>query len=68
MSSARLCLKRLAAGPATAAELADCCADSSGAVARTMNGLIGKGLVRRVDGKSGRGFRAVYALVTRGAA
>ena len=58
-------LQRLAAGPATNLELQEAVCDHSGGVARTCSKLIHRGRVVRVDGATGRGAKAVYALAHR---
>lgn len=60
--STRAILARLRRGPATNAELQDACCDHSAGVARTMAKLIADGRAVRVDGRSGRGRPATYAL------
>ena len=55
-------LRRLREGPATNAELQDAVDDHSASVARTMAKLIAKGKALRIDGQSGRGRPATYAL------
>lgn len=55
-------LNRLRHGPASNAELQDAVIDHSGGIARDASKLIQDGRVRRIDGGSGRGSRAIYAL------
>ncbi len=55
-------IHRLREGPATNAELCEAACEHGGAVARTMVKLASTGVVRRIDGASGRGTKAVYAL------
>ena len=62
MSGPNACLNALRRGPKTALELAELTCDNSGSVARTMNGLIADGRAIRIDGCSGRGRKALYAL------
>jgi hypothetical protein len=61
--SVRAILRRLTHDPATNAELQDYAVDHSGGIARTCAKLIARGKVERINGASGRGSRAVYALV-----
>ena len=68
MSGPTEILRALAAGPMTNAQLQEATCDHSGSVARTMAGLIAEGRARRVDGGSGRGTIAIYALAERSAA
>lgn len=58
----RAILSRLKRGPATNADLQEAACDHGGGIARTVAALRQQGKVRRVDGKSGRGKPAVYAL------
>lgn len=50
---------------ATNRQIQHACEAHSGEVARECNRLMGKGLIKRVDGRSGRGSGAVYALAER---
>lgn len=52
----------LRAGPRTNAQIQDEVCDHSGGVARDCAKLIASGRVRRIDGGTGRGSIAVYAL------
>jgi len=64
MSGATDCIAALRRhGPLRTAQLAEMTCDHSGGVARTMAGLISDGRVKRIDGGSGRGSIALYALV-----
>ena len=51
-------------GPLRTAQLAEMTCDHSGDVARTMVGLIHEGRVKRIDGRTGRGSVALYALAS----
>ena len=62
MAGRQAILRRLRKGPATNAQLQEACLDHSGGIARTISQMRALGLVRRVDGGSGRGSRAIYAL------
>lgn len=55
-------LRALAERPMTARELADATLDHTGSVARYMSKLIETGRAKRIDGASGRGKKAVYAI------
>lgn len=55
-------LARLRRGPATNRDLQDAACDHGGGIARTMASLIADGRAVRVDGRSGRGKPATYAL------
>jgi DNA-binding MarR family transcriptional regulator len=57
-----MALGHLAKGPATGAQLADVLCTHTGDIARMMSQLVEKGRVRRIDGGSGRGSVAIYAL------
>lgn len=59
-------LGQLASGNITTGQLADLFGDSSGRMARAMAQLRNDGVVKRVDGGSGRGSVAVWALVEKG--
>lgn len=61
--SVQACLRALRRGhPLTNEQLQELTGDHSAGVARTMNKLIKSGRARRVDGGSGRGGKATYAL------
>lgn len=64
MSQSKI-LSALTRGPRTAFQLAETICDSSGSVARTCNKLMRDGRIARIDGGSGRGSKAVYALAER---
>ena len=55
-------IQRLQEGPATNRELAELGADHGASISRTMAKLIDEGIARRIDGGSGRGSVALYAL------
>lgn len=56
-------LRRLSEGPATNRELQEACFDHAGGIARDCMALRHQGRIVRIDGKSGRGKEATYALV-----
>lgn len=58
-------LAALASGPKTNAELQEITCDHSGSIARHLAKLIADGRACRIDGRSGRGRRALYALQDR---
>lgn len=60
--SRHLILSRLRRGPATNEQLQEIACDHSGGIARTMSKLMHQGLAHRIDGKRGRGTRALYAI------
>lgn len=62
MSGALDILRALRNGPMTNAELQEATYDHCGSVARYCAELIYSGRVVRIDGKRGRGSRAIYAL------
>lgn len=62
MASKVQILRLLKARPRTNAELQHLCFDHGGSIARATSKLIHAGLVARVDGKTGRGTKAIYAL------
>jgi hypothetical protein len=55
-------IARLKLGPATNAELQEAVIDHGAGIARDAAVLMRQGRVCRIDGGSGRGSRAVYAL------
>lgn len=55
-------IARLKQGPATNRQLQEAAYTHSGDVARRLIDLAQSGYVERIDGGSGRGTRAVYAL------
>ncbi|HQS98093.1 MAG TPA: hypothetical protein PK823_16545 [Novosphingobium sp.] len=56
-------LAALKTGPKTTAELLRVTGTWSGGVSRDCAALVKDGRVKRIDGTSGRGSRAIYALV-----
>lgn len=62
MSGPRALLLALRKGPQTNSQLGVATCDHSGSVARTMSKLIHSGRAKRIDGNSGRGSIAIYAL------
>lgn len=60
--STQACIDALKSGPKTARELAELTDDDSGNVARNTAWLIYAEKAIRIDGGSGRGSKAVYAL------
>lgn len=59
-------LRALASGPKTNAELQDVICDDNSAVAKIMGSQRARGNVTRVDGGSGKGSIATYALTEKG--
>ena len=59
-------LRLLAVKPRTNAELQELCVDHGAGIARTMSELRRRGKVRRIDGGSGRGSIATYAIAENG--
>jgi hypothetical protein len=55
-------LRALRRGPATNAELQELLCEHGGAIARDCAKLIHRGQVRHIDGATGRGRAATYAL------
>jgi hypothetical protein len=55
-------LRVLRNGPANNAELQEATCDHAGSIARYCAKLIADGRIVRIDGKRGRGSRAVYAI------
>ncbi len=55
-------LRLIAERPRTNIELQHLCCDHGGSIARAMSKLIAAGKAARIDGGSGRGSRATYAL------
>jgi len=62
MSGPTAIIRALRSSPMTNAELQEATCDHGGSVARYCARLAAVGKVRRIDGASGRGTRAVYAL------
>ena len=55
-------LRLLTEKPRTNAELQHLCLDHSGGIARTLSKLLNDGRAIRIDGRAGRGRKAVYAI------
>lgn len=62
MSGQQAILDALKRGPKTNAELQELTYDHSGSVARYCARLISDGRIMRIDGHTGRGSIAIYAL------
>lgn len=56
-------LHALKRGPMATSQLLKFTGSCSADVSRTCSGLIADGRIKRIDGRSGRGTRAIYALV-----
>lgn len=55
-------MRLLGVRPRTNIELQELCCEHAGGIARTVSKLIHRGRVIRIDGKTGRGNKATYAI------